>query len=119
MSARPRDSLVTRDAVLAALARHIGRERGIKGADLVAEICGLFADGGDERRLRHVIQALREDGEHICGKPITGYFMAASAEELEETRRWLYSRSMTTLKQWAAMGRISLVDLLGQLRLPT
>lgn len=111
---------ITRDFVLAALARHIGAERGVTGRELTAEIVGeMFATPADERAVRHVIEVLRREGEHICGTTQEGYYLAASAEELDRTCLFLYRRSMTTLTQVAAMKRVSLPDLKGQLRLPT
>jgi hypothetical protein len=111
---------IDRDMVLAALAAHIGAGRGVTGRALTAEIVGpMFATAGDERSVRHVIEALRRDGEHICGTTHEGYYLAASAEELDRTCLFLYRRSMTTLTQVAAMKRVSLPDLKGQLRLPS
>lgn len=119
MSARPRARLVTPATALAALARHIGRERGVTARELVAEICGLFAEPGDERALRKAIEELRRAGHHVCGHPSTGYFLAATEGDLDDTCNFLFDRAMTTLSQIAAMKRVSLPDLRGQLRLPT
>jgi hypothetical protein len=114
-----RETALTRDAVLAALARHIGCERGVTARDLVAEAAGLFGRPSDERILRQVIEALRREGEHVCGTPSEGYYLARTPEELDRTCLFLYHRAMTTLTQVAAMKRVSLPDLRGQLRLPT
>lgn len=111
--------LLGRESVLSALSKHIGAANGITARDLAREIAGVFVDGGTERRLRHVIEALRRDGYHICGTPKDGYYMAADAAELDCTCEFLYTRAMTSLAQIAAMKRVSLPDLRGQLRLPT
>ena len=108
---------LTRDDVLWALRRHIGAENGASAATLVSEIRGATTPG-HERALRHQIEELRRDGHHICGHPSTGYFIAASDDELVRTCTYLYSRAMTSLQQVAAMRRVSLPDLRGQLRLP-
>ena len=110
---------MTRHSLLTALAHHIGKQRGIKGKDLVIKIMGIKARPANERHLRDLIQQLREEGHHICGTPITGYYIGQTEDELNETCLFLYHRSMTTLKQIAAMKRTALPDLRGQLRLPT
>jgi hypothetical protein len=110
---------ITRDTVLAALAQHIGRDRGVTARALVDEIAGMFARPADERELRHVIELLRREGEHICGTTRDGYYVARDEGELTETCQFLYDRAMTSLTQVAAMRRVSLPDLAGQLRLKT
>lgn len=112
------EKLITRDSALLALVAHNGRAHAIHAADLVAEITGSRAGiEAGKRRLRQVIEALRRDGHHVCGLPTSGYYMAMSEAELNLTCAYLYSRSMTTLAQVAAMKRVSLPDLRGQLRL--
>ena len=108
---------LTRDDVLWALRRHIGSENGASAKALVGEIRGMTTPG-DERALRHQIEELRRDGHHICGHPSTGYFIARDEAELVRTCGYLYARAMTSLQQVAAMRRVSLPDLRGQLRLP-
>lgn len=114
-------SEITGAAVLNALARHIGRDNGVSCARLVTEIVGpqMAAAPYHERRLRKAIEALRHDGHHICGHPASGYYIAANAQELDDTCAFLYERAMTTLAQIAAMKRVSVPDLRGQLHLPT
>lgn len=111
-------SALTTAKVLAALARHIGADNGIRGDQLVTEILGEH-DAVSERDLREMIVRLRLEGQHICAHPSRGYFLAATPEELDETCLFLHERAMTSLKQIAAMKRISLPDLRGQLHLPT
>lgn len=113
------DHFITRDAVLHALRDHIGQDNGISAHSLVLKISGLYARPADERCLRRVIEELRRDGHHICGHPSTGYFVAETDAELERTVQFLHDRAMTSLTQAAAMRRVSLPDLRGQLRLPT
>ena len=114
------EHLITRDRVIAILARHVGAARAAHAEDLVIELTES-AQGVEvgKRRLRHVVEALRGDGFHVCALPKFGYYMAATDTELNATCEYLYSRSMTTLAQVAAMKRVSLPDLRGQLRLPT
>lgn len=109
---------LTYHALLQALRDHIGRERGVTGPQLVVEILG-HTSTGDERRLRDLLVDLRKNGHHVCGKPTTGYFLAATAEELEETCAFLRKRALTSLMQESRMRGISIPDLVGQMRLPT
>jgi len=103
-------------SLIAVLGNHIGKLNGITVSGLVRQIAGV-TDAGLERECRRLIMELRMKGHHICGRPETGYFIAATADELRETCEWLYSRAMTSLRQISAMQRVSLPDLRGQLNL--
>ena len=97
--------------LLNTLAFHQGRDRGIS-AEHLAKVAGV-----PERRLRALISELREEGTAICGTPETGYFMATSADELDESCRFLRHRAMRSLQLEARMRKISLPELVGQLKL--
>lgn len=113
-------SEITPAKVLQALSRHIGRNNGVRVDRLVAEItCAPGHNEAAERQVRDAVVHLRNEGHHVCAHPSNGYYMAANLEELNETCSFLVERAMTTLKQVAAMKRISLPDLHGQLHLPT
>lgn len=116
------DRVITASLVLGVLGGHIGAERGIKARDLALKVIDrqlLGRTAAVERLVRKHIQELRTEGFHICGTPETGYFLAASADELDRTCAFLYSRAMTTLTQIARMKKVSVPDLRGQLKLPT
>jgi hypothetical protein len=87
-----------------------GRARGMH-AEILARKLSIA-----ERRLRSVINAAREEGIAIVGTPETGYFVAETAEELEEGCAFLRSRAMNSLRAEARMRKISLPALLGQLQ---
>jgi hypothetical protein len=110
---------LTPAAVLRALSLHIGRDKGVSVGNLVYEATGRAPHPAAERRAREVISELRMAGHHICGHPRTGYFMAETADDLDGTCAFLYERAMTGLRQVAAMKRVSVPDLRGQLKLPT
>lgn len=110
---------ITPDTVLAALSRHIGAAQGVRADVLVVEITGALSTPQGERELRGIVVQLRTEGHHICAHPGAGYFLAADAAELDASCEFLLQRAMTTLKQIAAMKRVSLPDLRGQLHLPT
>lgn len=103
----------TKTALQIVLERHIGRERGVTAAALAAALdC-------PERLVRELVTELRTDGLAVCGHPATGYFIAATREELEETCAFLRARAMHSLVLEAKLRGMPLADLVGQLHLPT
>ena len=102
---------MTTTELLNTMAFHQGRDRGISAEHLA----GLLRI--HERRLRSLISELREQGTAICGTPETGYFLATNADELDESCRFLRHRAMRSLQLEARMRKISLPDLVGQLKL--
>ena len=92
---------------------HRGRANGVRGRDLASKV------GVTERTLRLLISAAREQGAAICGTPASGYFIANSVAELEETARFHHARAMHELRMEAQLRRIPLPVLLGQLNLKT
>lgn len=120
MNAKTDIEAITRGDVLAALARHQGRANGVHIGELVREITGGDTAPGLERHVRRLINAARtEEGSHICGKPNTGYFMATTPAEIEETCEFHRRRAMSSLRALSKMRGVSIPDLLGQLRLRT
>lgn len=99
--------------VLTVLSRHIGKGNGIGVKELSRQ-----ADL-NPRQVRHYISDLRDDGHAICGTPRDGYYIAASAAELQATCEFLHGRAMHSLTLEANLKRIPLADLLGQLHIPT
>lgn len=113
------ERVMERAALLQALSDHIGRHRGLTAAALCRQVIGVEPTPADERALRALVEALRSEGHHICAHPRDGYYIAATPCELDETCNFLYARAMASLKQIAAMKRVSVPDLRGQLRLPS
>lgn len=114
----------TRERMLEVLSRHIGAANGVTIAQLVDAMAhprGIDARerASIERNARELVVQLRLAGHHVCSHPATGYYMAATPEELDAACTFLYDRAMTSLQQVAAMRRVSLPDLRGQLHLPT
>lgn len=110
---------MNKDELLTALRRHVGKHNGITGKHLVEEITSQSADAVAERHLRQLVSELRMEGHHICAHPATGYFIAQTESELDQTCEFLYERAMASLTQVSRMKNVSLPDLRGQLRLPT
>ncbi len=111
---------ITPAQVLNELSRHIGQKNGIHVSALVQYITNeMTANVPLERKVRAIVAELRMEGHHICAHPQTGYFMAETAAELEQTCVFLYERAMTSLAQISRMKNVALPDLRGQLHLPT
>lgn len=106
-------TLQERARVLAALTVRQGKANGT-GARELAQMVGL-----SERDLREAISELRMEGIAVCGHPRTGYFIAATAEELDETCAFLRDRAMHSLTLESKLRHVPLPELLGQLRLKT
>lgn len=109
---------ITPDTVLAALTRRVGPANGASVRELATEILGTRSDPADERLLRQVVVKLRRDGHPICATPDEGYHHAANAADLQRTCIHLTKRAMSSIQQVAAMQRVALPDLYGQLGLP-
>lgn len=105
--------MTTINELVAVLSRHIGRDNGISGKALAAAL------GIETRHLRKLVTEAIEDGQiAICGHPSTGYFVAASAEELIETIEFHDHRAKHELKKKGRLAKM-LGDLYGQIYLPT
>ncbi|MBI1397033.1 MAG: hypothetical protein GC151_13740 [Betaproteobacteria bacterium] len=103
----------TKHDLLVVLRTHIGRENGCKVSDLAYHV------RTNERTVRKLVSELRADGIAVCGHPATGYFIARTAEDLEETCGFLRSRAMHSLTLESKLRKIPLPDLIGQLHLRT
>ena len=107
--------------VLALLRVRRGRAQAIKVEDLATLVgAGGSGLGTGGRQVQDVVKRLREQhGVPICsaaGRP-AGYYMAATADELEACYREHRSKALSTLKAMAAIKRVGLAELLGQLAL--
>lgn len=111
--------LATRHHLLQVMQKHIGMGNGASADSLCREIRAL-PDGPvtcTPRHLRKLVHELREkEGQHIGAHPSRGYFIAETTEELDVCCEFLRARAMTSLKDIAAMRRVSLPELMGQLR---
>ncbi|MBX3588825.1 MAG: hypothetical protein KF796_19510 [Ramlibacter sp.] len=66
--------------LLNALSRHLGCAQGIRAKDLARELGSTGT-----RQIRKGISALRDEGVAICGTPSTGYYIATTPDELQQT----------------------------------
>lgn len=104
---------ITSDRVLAALGCHIGAENGITAERLAHQL------GIAPRVLRRHISDLRERGIAVCGTPRFGYFVARNEAELEDSCVFLRRRALHSLALEARLRKITLPDLIGQMKLRT
>jgi hypothetical protein len=108
---------ITAESVLAALAARRGRANALTAQQLAWDLTGRVRSS-DQRRLRNVVELLRQQGQPVCAHPAHGYWWAVNDADINDTCAYLYVRAMTSLRQIAAMKRVALPDLRGQLRLP-
>lgn len=99
--------------LLTLLSGHIGANNGMTAAQISSQLNITM------RRVRHLVCELREEGTAVCGTPHTGYYIAATPEELEETCQFLRGRAMHSLMLESRLRKVALEDLIGQMRLRT
>ena len=104
---------ITKHDLMAIMSQHCGADKGVS-ASSIAYMMQI-----PERRVRHLVTECREDGIAICGHPATGYYVARTTEELEDTIDFLKDRALHSLKLASKLSRIPLADLVGQLHLRT
>jgi hypothetical protein len=109
MSASPR---------LVATVRHLlreGRANAQTGADLLAQVRVLDLDVRQDcvRRIQEAIQALIEEGVPVCSRSSEGYYLAGTAEEIEDALRETEKRARMTLRRRRLLRR-ALLEKRGQ-----
>lgn len=104
--------MITKTDLLNLMSRHLGAENGISARYLAATL------GVTPRELRHLISLCRyEEGTAICGHPSTGYYIATTAAELNACCAFLEARALHSLNLLSRMRKMSMPELLGQLKL--
>jgi len=124
MDIQIQERLEIKHKVDALLKKHRGPEYCILMNEIFVEVTGGHIIPNrrlDQTRfIRTIIKELREAGRPICIKAGTkngGYFTARNEEELKKTIETFHSRAMSSLKQEAALKRISFNELLEQYEL--
>lgn len=105
--------MINKTDALTRLQHHVGHHNGVTAEALAAAL------GVPKRHVRTLITELRLDGIAVCGHPKTGYFIAATDDDVEATCKFLRSRAMHSLTLESRLRKITLPDLLGQMRLKT
>ncbi len=117
------DRAEIKEKVDALLKEHMGQDNCILMNELYVRVTGghiiPFRRYDQTRFIRSIIKELREAGRPIGIKSGNhgGYFTARNDEELESTIKTFHSRAMSSLKQEAALKRISFNELLEQYEL--
>ncbi len=93
--------------------RHIGRANAISGEDLAKAL------GVSMRKMRDCKDAVISDGVALCSHPSHGYWIAETAEEVEQACQFHRTRALHELALEAKLRKLTLPDLLGQLHLRT
>lgn len=113
---------VMEERLLMVLDRHKGQRNRIGMRELSAEVMQRQVTHliNDTAELRIIIRRLRRQGTPICSlsdKYNPGYYLAETPEELMEFTERHRKRGLTSLAQAAALLKIGLPELLGQLQL--
>lgn len=100
--------------VLRVLSLCRGKAKGIDMSELLFRL-GMSDTETNKRKARKLIEDLRREGKGICAMPEHGYYMARNDKELRGGCKFLRSRSLNSLELEAAMLKVSLPELLGQM----
>ncbi|HRT70735.1 MAG TPA: hypothetical protein P5308_05185 [Syntrophales bacterium] len=108
--------------IIATLAEHIGEPNAVGMGDLYESVFGVPWTHriNDTRKVRKYITHLRRDGVPICStarKDGGGYYLPAGSSELVNYLRRSKVRALKILSRVAKIQRVSLPELLGQMRL--
>jgi len=123
MDVHDQERLEIKFKVDALLKKHMGPDDCILMNEIFVEVTGGHIIPNrrlDQTRfIRTIIKELREQGcpIGIKGGKNGGYFTARNDEELKKTIETFHSRAMSSLKQEAALKRISFNELLEQYEL--
>jgi hypothetical protein len=104
---------VGRHDLLSVLRGHIGAHKGASVEQLARAL------NCTPRHIRVLVTELRMDGEHVCGTPAEGYFMAETEADVSATCDFLKNRALKSLLLASRMAKVSIPDLVGQMKLPT
>ena len=108
----------TRERAMALLVHHLsthhlGKANGVSAEMLAAKL------HMPERLLRALVSQARSNGLPISATPSTGYYVAQTAAELQESIDFLRSRAMNSLVIARQLRCIPMPALQGQQTLPT
>jgi hypothetical protein len=100
--------------------RHLlreGKEHAQTGADLMAAVRVLDIQCDHLRRIGEAVAALIEEGVPVCSRSSEGYYLAGTAEEIEESLMEVERRARMTLRRRRLLRR-ALAEKRGQVAIP-
>jgi hypothetical protein len=108
--------------LLMLMPQHIGKSKTIGMGELFEAVFGEpYAHRiNDTKRLRRIITSLRQEGVPICSSASRfsgGYYLASAGSELADYCGKLRRQGLRKLWLEASIRKISLAELVGQLRL--
>jgi len=104
------------------LTSHIGRANAVGMAELYEAVYDRPWSNriNDTRKLRTLVTEMRREGVAICSTAFSvggGYYLAAGGSELKDYLRRTKVQALKKLARVAKIQRVSLPELLGQMRL--
>jgi hypothetical protein len=111
-----------RAKLLTELSRHVGEINAIGMAELYEAVFGTTWRHriNDTKKLRELVTEMRNEGIPICSVPSCtggGYFLASAGSELKSYTERDKRRALRILARVSRIEKISLPELLGQMRL--
>ena len=102
--------------------KHVGPEKKIGMGELYQEVFGEKWTHriNDTRKIRDLITEMRRDGQPVMSDSSStngGYWIAASASEINNWCNREKGRALSMLKRIASIKKVSLPDYIGQLHL--
>ncbi len=119
---KDREDALCRARLLTELSRHVGEINAIGMAELFEAVFGENWRNriNDTRKIRLLVTKLRREGVPICSvssRSGGGYYLAAAGSELKGYTERLKRRALRGLYIASLIERISLPEMLGQMRI--
>ncbi len=116
------DTPEIRAKLLTVLTRHVGETNAISMGELYEAVFGEQWKNkvNDTRKLRLLVNKMRSEGIAICSTTDQnngGYYLAAAGSEVNDYLRRLERRALKILWRISKIKKVSLPELLGQMRL--
>jgi hypothetical protein len=117
-----REKEILKSRLLMVMPHHIGKAKSIGMGELFEAVFGeKYAHRiNDTRRLRKIVTELRRDGQPIISSSSRfggGYYLASAGSECADFCEKLRHQALRKLAMEAKIRKVSLAELVGQLRL--
>jgi hypothetical protein len=120
MSDQEKQSYITK--LMKIMTGHVGKSNRIGMGELYEQVFGESYQHriNDTRRIRKLIEELRQDGVGICSivsKEGGGYFISSGGSEMNDYCKKLRSRALKLLAKEAKLRKMTMPELVGQVQL--